>query len=154
MIIVEHDWTLTEGDATVCRNCGLVCDTHQGGFVDPETGDVSMRPSPCPLVPESRHTPGPWRWVMDVLVPEPSNDGGWILSAELNQQSEWLSLQAQANKALIERAPVMRDALEAVLLFYRAAEWTEECRARWLELTGSTEATTKVLADTVRRALR
>ena len=47
----------------------------------------------------------------------------------------------------------MRDALEAVLLFYTVGEWTDEKRLRWAELTGKCETTTKILCDTVRAAL-
>lgn len=55
---------------------------------------------------------------------------------------------------LSARAQAMRGALEVVLLFHAADGWTEEKRVRWRELTGSSEATTRVLCDTVRRALR
>ena len=44
-------------------------------------------------------------------------------------------------------------ALEAVLLFHSGGPWDAAKRARWLEITGNTEATTKILCDTVRGAL-
>jgi len=46
-----------------------------------------------------------------------------------------------------------RDVLEAVLLFHSASPWTEAKREQWLALTQTTEATTRVLCDTVRIAL-
>lgn len=48
---------------------------------------------------------------------------------------------------------VLRDALRAVLLFYSPSPWDEKKRNDWFDLTRETEATTKVLCDTVRRAL-
>lgn len=44
-------------------------------------------------------------------------------------------------------------ALQATLLFHSASPWDAEKRMRWLELTGSSEATTRALCDAVRRAL-
>lgn len=44
-------------------------------------------------------------------------------------------------------------ALEAVLLFYSVGPWTGERRAKWLEITGEGEATTKVLCDHIRGVL-
>lgn len=49
--------------------------------------------------------------------------------------------------------PNMAEALHAVLLFHSGDRWDTEKNARWLLLTGSEEATTKVLCDTVRAAL-
>lgn len=46
-----------------------------------------------------------------------------------------------------------RNALEAVLLFYSPPPWDAAKRARWQALTGADEATTRVLCDTVRKAL-
>jgi hypothetical protein len=47
-----------------------------------------------------------------------------------------------------------RAALEAVLLFHSGGPWTHERRTRWQFLTGYAEATTKILCDVVREALR
>lgn len=44
------------------------------------------------------------------------------------------------------------DALKLVPLFY-TINWTPEKKAEWLRITGSTEATTKVLCDHVRAAI-
>lgn len=44
-------------------------------------------------------------------------------------------------------------ALRAVLLFHDARDWNVNKRLYWLQLTGETEATTRVLCDCVRRAL-
>lgn len=47
----------------------------------------------------------------------------------------------------------MRNALRLVLLFFAGGEWTQERRDEWRRLTGTREATTKVLCDHVRSAL-
>lgn len=44
------------------------------------------------------------------------------------------------------------DALKLVPLFY-TIHWTPEKKAEWLRITGSTEATTKVMCDHVRSAI-
>lgn len=44
------------------------------------------------------------------------------------------------------------DALRAVLLFHSASPW-EQQQAEWLRITGSREATTKVLCDHIRAVL-
>lgn len=46
----------------------------------------------------------------------------------------------------------MRDALRAVLLFY-SVKWTEERIAEWKRITGSDDASTKVLCDHIRKVL-
>lgn len=46
-----------------------------------------------------------------------------------------------------------RNALEAVLLFHSSSPWDDAKRARWRELTGSEEATVRVLCDLARAAL-
>jgi hypothetical protein len=40
---------------------------------------------------------------------------------------------------------------EAVLLFHRGGPWSEHDQARWLALTGSTDATVRALCDFARR---
>ncbi len=60
---------------------------------------------------------------------------------------------ANANARLIAAAPNLRDACEAVLLFHSGGEWDEAKRNEWFNLTGETDATTKIMCDTVRRAL-
>jgi hypothetical protein len=52
------------------------------------------------------------------------------------------------------RIATLEAALEAVLLFHDANVWDLPKRAAWQTLTGQPEATTKVLCDTVRRALQ
>jgi hypothetical protein len=41
----------------------------------------------------------------------------------------------------------------AVLLFHKGGEWTPDNLAEWRVMTGSTEATTKVLRDVAREVL-
>lgn len=65
--------------------------------------------------------------------------------SEIAKPSEgpiWSS-EAQARQA----------ALEAVLLFHSGAPWDDRKTSIWQYLTGTHEATTKVLCDTVRSAL-
>ena len=45
---------------------------------------------------------------------------------------------------------IASDATRAVLLFYTAPRWTDTERQEWKSITGSDEATTKVLCDTMR----
>jgi hypothetical protein len=47
----------------------------------------------------------------------------------------------------------IEDALRAVLMFHEGGEWSADRRAEWKRITGSDEATTKVLCDHVRAAL-
>jgi len=47
----------------------------------------------------------------------------------------------------------LEDALRAVLLFHSTGEWDEPKRTEWRRITGTNEATTKVLCDHVRSAL-
>ena len=51
-----------------------------------------------------------------------------------------------------KRAVQMERALEAVLLFYSGGGWGSESQAYWLELTGTSECTTKNLCNLVRKA--
>jgi hypothetical protein len=51
-----------------------------------------------------------------------------------------------------EAAPILLGAVTAALLFHSDSPWTPEKRTDWRELTGSDEATTKVLCDTLRAA--
>lgn len=47
----------------------------------------------------------------------------------------------------------LREVLGVVLLFYAVPQWTDIERREWKRVTGSNEATTKVLADTIRDVL-
>jgi hypothetical protein len=46
----------------------------------------------------------------------------------------------------------VRDALNLVLLFY-TVHWTEEKKLEWHRITGTNEATTKVMCDHIRAVL-
>ena len=46
----------------------------------------------------------------------------------------------------------VRDALSLVLLFY-TIDWTPEKKAEWFRITGSHEASTKVMCDHIRSCL-
>lgn len=45
------------------------------------------------------------------------------------------------------------DAIKLALLFHSSSPWDDDKRAEWLRITGSTEATTKVLCDHLRAVL-
>ncbi len=47
----------------------------------------------------------------------------------------------------------VEDCLMLPLLFHGGGMWDEKRRAEWLRITGTTEATTKVMCDHLRRAL-
>jgi hypothetical protein len=49
--------------------------------------------------------------------------------------------------------PRIVEALEAVLLFYHAGEWTSDLRLRWHNLTAGADCTTKGLCDFIRKRL-
>jgi hypothetical protein len=44
--------------------------------------------------------------------------------------------------------------VDSLLLFHEQGAWTAEDQTRWVELTGSSQATTRVLCDAARRALK
>lgn len=50
-------------------------------------------------------------------------------------------------------APEMYDVMRLPILFHQGGEWTKEHQAEWLWITGTTEATSRVMCDTI-RALR
>ena len=51
------------------------------------------------------------------------------------------------------RSAAMANALEAVLLFHSSSPWDEDKERAWEVFTGTTEATTRNLCDTARKAL-
>ena len=52
-----------------------------------------------------------------------------------------------------ERVQVLRATLELPLLFHSGGVWDDTKRRRWREITGTEEATTRVMCDAIRRAL-
>ena len=52
-----------------------------------------------------------------------------------------------------ERSDNITDALHLPLLFHSGGEWTPERQAEWLRITGTREASTKVLCDHIRFVL-
>jgi hypothetical protein len=56
------------------------------------------------------------------------------------------------NAAEIVKLELQRDSLiEAVLMFHDSTSWTLAHRARWTELTGEAEATTRALCNFARK---
>lgn len=64
---------------------------------------------------------------------------------------------AEAAEAEIDRlraqVAALRDVLLLPLMFYAGGGWMDHHRLRWKEITGSDEATTKVMCDTIRNIL-
>ena len=56
--------------------------------------------------------------------------------------------------ALRARVAKLEAAAKAALLFHRGGEWTTEDQEAWFALTGELDATTKVLCDSARAALK
>jgi hypothetical protein len=65
-----------------------------------------------------------------------------------------LDLVVGERDAALARVVECEKALELVLMFHGAGPWDPDKSLRWQELSGSPEATTKVLCDAVRQALR
>jgi hypothetical protein len=54
----------------------------------------------------------------------------------------------------IEYVRRLENALKATLLFHRGGPWTAADAAEWLRLTETSEATTQMLCNAARKALR
>lgn len=67
--------------------------------------------------------------------------------------SEYVTITREEMASYRTEIEKLRDALRAVLLFHSCTGWGGPEVERWYNLTHETEATTKVLCDTVRRAL-
>lgn len=101
--------------------------------------------------PELRRSEGPWE------IFNPPEGYVRILGYPDEGQTDivcevWDNQFEAGNAAAIAKVPEMEAALEAVLIFHHSG-WNDIARQRWRRLTDSTEATTKILCDTVRRAL-
>lgn len=64
-----------------------------------------------------------------------------------------LDEHASANERLVQAAPKLLAACQAVLLYHKGGIWSEEDGARWFELTGQTECNSKTLCDTLRERI-
>lgn len=93
---------------------------------------------------ESKHTPGPWVAVRFST--------GFVIDAPLPHRSVG-EAKTEADARLIAAAPDLLAVTEAVLLFHSGGAWDPAKAARWTELTGSDEATTKALCDAARAAI-
>ena len=95
-------------------------------------------------------TPGPWeaRYVPSGM-PTDCVEFGTIGPDGLETARVW----RREDVSLIAAAPELAGVAEALLLFH-SVDWDEEKRKRWTELTGEIEATTKILCDFARDALK
>lgn len=55
---------------------------------------------------------------------------------------------------IVKRIRRLQIALELTLLFHRGGKWTTADKLTWSDLTGEDDATTQVLCDHIRKALR
>jgi hypothetical protein len=70
--------------------------------------------------------------------------------------ARYLAQRGGANSPIaraLSAAPDVDDVLRLVLLFHAGGPWDEAKGVEWLRITGTTEATSKVLCDQVRSAL-
>lgn len=122
------------------------------------------------------HTPGPW--VIDATYLEVSDvlgaDGYPVAEVQwtaimpgYNKKfgiTHWAgdegrsyierpAAEVEANARLIAAAPEMYDAMRLPLLFHSVGAWTDECALEWERITGTKEATTKIMCDAIRALL-
>lgn len=106
-------------------------------------------------------TPAQWSWGEDGASIFAEVDGGERRVASLPIVGE----RTEANRmARLERAqllvravnahPALLAAVEATLLFHSGGHWDAAKAARWKDLTGGDDATTRALCDLARAALR
>ena len=80
------------------------------------------------------------------LVIEDALNSGWCRENVVHDATgEVAALRAENDR--------LTAACRMVLLFYNAGYWTKANADEWANVTGETDATTRVLCDTVRRAL-
>lgn len=63
-------------------------------------------------------------------------------------------IHKSAASDLMNQRTALRRALELVLIFHQGGKWSDRDQVRWQEITGSTEATNKVMCDHVRSVLK
>lgn len=79
----------------------------------------------------------------------------WDLDAADKSAIRWVLDQIEGNPEARHPIPVeLLRACEATLLFHRGGEWTDDDRLNWVSYTGMPFATTRVLCDTVRAAVK
>lgn len=100
---------------------------------------------------QPKFTPGPWtvkEWTrrdIDVLG----------FGARVASVAAWADpAQTMADAHLIVSAPDLYDAARLTLMFHAAGPWNSERAAEWKRVTGHEDATTKILCDFIRAALR
>jgi hypothetical protein len=73
--------------------------------------------------------------------------------AHENEMADMLTMSLDRGIRLEAALAEARRALELPLIFHSGGYWSSELRSRWSEITGTEEATTKIMCDTIRRAL-
>lgn len=71
-----------------------------------------------------------------------------------NAEGRHATLTADEVAAVLEVVAALASSANATLLFHSAAPWSPDKRDEWHVLTGSDSATTKMLCDVAREALR
>lgn len=80
---------------------------------------------------------------------KPSSRGRGVAKERAPRQ--WKAPALQPPAARVRR---MQDALEMVLLFHSAGEWSAAKQKRWHELAGNREPCTRTVCDYAREALK
>lgn len=159
-MIQPHDWRGDGHDKRECSSCGCTYAFATGSW---RLGSAELfEEPPCPLVPPSAHTLGPWR-VDNHLKPQPWRDAIAITVHENDMASPsvlaWLTRGHEHPSdlaRLIAQSPALRDAAEATILFHTPG-WDDARAARWRELVGDDDlalASPRTLLEFVRRCLR
>jgi hypothetical protein len=98
---------------------------------------------------KAKHSPGPRSFRQVGQPPE-----GWVCAFAVDTPVGNVGLFHYEGDARMDHAaPDLAAACEATLLFH-GSDWSPAVAERWTELTGSREATTKVLCDFQRAALQ
>lgn len=78
-------------------------------------------------------------------------------TAALTRERELRDAHVDGQRSRAERAEALaaalRAALDLPLLFHSGGPWDDAKRLRWLQITGTDEATTRVMGDTIRTLL-
>src|SRR5262245_61865803 len=81
-------------------------------------------------------------------------DSPWVPWSHQTSSRERRIFLAMADAALAqhaERERALREALRLPLLFHSGGPWDDSRRLEWCRITGTDEATTKVMCDTIRK---
>jgi hypothetical protein len=101
----------------------------------------------------AKFTPGEWLFVDDIQGTRVVADGHGFSAPYRREPGSGRCEQQAADNRLIAAAKDLHAFTEAALLFHGGGDWSDAKQIRWEELTGSIDATTRVLCDFGRAAL-